>query len=83
MEETWKKKNDDFVAFTQQLVFWNKHKICSGEKRSQHYSTPKTINSQIKLFKMNDSKPKRKQKRISEGEMQIASVSGKKITNNN
>jgi len=26
-------------------------------------STPKTINSQTKIFKMNDRKPKRKQKR--------------------
>jgi len=25
-------KNKDFVAFTQQLVFSNKHKICSGRE---------------------------------------------------
>jgi len=31
--------------------------------RSHYYSTPKTINSQTKIFKMNERKPKRKQKR--------------------
>jgi len=31
--------------------------------RSHHYSTPKTINSQTKIFEMNDTKPKRKQKK--------------------
>jgi len=71
-------KNNDFVAFTQQLVFSNKHKTCSGGSwyhRSHHYSTPKTINNQTKIFKMNDRKPKRKQKEeIKEGEMQIASM---------
>jgi len=59
-------KNNDFVAFTQKLVFLNKHKICSGGSwydRSHHYSTPKTINSQTKIFKINDRKLKRKQKR--------------------
>jgi len=25
-------KTNDFVAFTQQLVFSNKHKICSGRE---------------------------------------------------
>jgi len=43
-----RKPNNDFVAFTQQLVFSNKHKICSGGSwydRSHHYSTPKTISS--------------------------------------
>jgi len=25
-------KNNDFVAFTQKLVFTNKHKICSGRE---------------------------------------------------
>jgi len=46
-------KTNDFVAFTQQLVFWNKHKICSGRElydQSHHYSTPKTINTQAKIF---------------------------------
>jgi len=42
-------KNKDFVAFTQQLVFSNKHKFVVGGSwydRSHHYPTPKTINSQ-------------------------------------
>jgi len=51
--------------------------------RSQHYSTSKTVNSQAKIFKTNDMKPKRthKKKEINEGKMQIASVTRKKITN--
>jgi len=79
-------KNIDFVAFTQYLLFSNKHKICSGRELIWPKSplpTPKTINSQTKIFKMNDMKPKRKQKKeINEGEMQIASVSRKKIISN-
>ena len=59
-------KNIDFVAFTQYLLFSNKHKICSGRELVWPKSplpTPKTINSQTKIFKMNDMKPKRKQKK--------------------
>jgi len=79
-------KNKDFVAFTQQLVFrTNKRFVVGGSwyDRSQHYSAPKTVNSQAKIFKTNDRKPKCKQKKLNEEEMQLASLTRKKITNNN
>jgi len=47
-------KNKDFVAFTQQLVFRTNTRFVVGGSwydRSQHYSTPKTINSQKKFSK--------------------------------
>jgi len=52
--------------------------------RSQHYSAPATVNSQTKIFETNDRKPKRKLKtEINVVEMQLASATRKKITNNN
>jgi len=65
-------KTNDFVAFTQQLVFWNKHKICSGRElydQSHHYSTPKTINSQAKIFyiEWQDTETQTKKKKLTKG----------------
>jgi len=37
-------KNNDYVAFTQQLVFSNKHKVCSG--RELVWPKPPLLNSQ-------------------------------------
>ena len=80
-------KNKDFVAFTQQLVFRTNTRFVGGGSfydRSQHYSTPKTVNSQTKIFKTHDRKPNaNKKEEINEGEMQLASVTRKKIINNN
>ena len=49
--------------------------------RSRHYSTPKTINSQTKFSKLLTGNGKaNKKKQINKGEMQLASVTRKKIT---
>jgi len=78
----------DFVAFTQPLVFSNKHKILVGRS---WYDTevsitrlPRRLTAKQKFSKwMTGNRNANKKEEINESEMQLASVTRKKITNNN
>jgi len=78
-------KNNHFVAFTQTLVFSNKHKICSGGvgmTEVNNAQLPRRLTAKQKFSKwMTGNRNANKKEEINEGEMQIASVSRKKITN--
>jgi len=48
---------------TEVIITSNYYEVINFYNNHCHYSIPTTTNSQTKMFKMNDRKPKRTQKR--------------------